>query len=124
MLLLKQDTTKRRWIDNKALLKPEKYLEFDVRGDKEYEVKAIIDSTVYGQQINNNQIPGFYYFILWKGYLEKKNTWEPSLAVIHLWKLISTFHKKHPEKPTATALRLDSAPPMVRPMVSKKQQPE
>ncbi len=36
-------------MDNKVLLEPEKELEFEERGDKEYEVKAIIDSAVYGQ---------------------------------------------------------------------------
>ncbi len=105
-------------MDNKALPKPEK--EFEVGGDKEYEFEAIIDSAVYGQQANNNQMPGFYYLVLWKGYPEEENTWEPSSAVIHLWKLINTFHKEHPEKPTATFLPLDSAPPMARPIIPKE----
>ena len=34
-------------MDNKALIEPEKNLEFKVENDKEYEVKAIIDSAVY-----------------------------------------------------------------------------
>ncbi len=68
---------------DKALLEPEKDWEFEARGDKEYEVEAIIDSVVYDQRANN-QMPGFYYLVLWKGYPEEHNTWKPSLAVIHL----------------------------------------
>ena len=49
MLLLEQDTTKRGRVYNKALSKPQKDMEFKVGDDKEYEVKAIIDSAVYGQ---------------------------------------------------------------------------
>ena len=55
---------------DQALIEPEK---FETRDNKEYEVKTIIDSTVYGQQANN-QILGLYYFILWKSYLKKENT--------------------------------------------------
>ncbi len=49
-------------MDNKALPEPEK--EFEAGDDKEYEVEAIIDSAVYGQQANNNQMPGLYYLVL------------------------------------------------------------
>ncbi len=108
-------------MDNKALPEPEKELEFEARVDKEYEVKTIIDSVVYGQQANSNQIPGFYYLVLWNGYPEEENTWEPLLAVIHLRNLISIFHKEHPEKPTVTSPPLDSAPPMARSMVPKQE---
>ncbi len=38
---------------DKALPEPEKDLEFEVGGNKEYEVEAIIDSIVYGQQTND-----------------------------------------------------------------------
>ncbi len=62
---------------DKALPEPEKEVEFEAGDNKEYEVEAIIDSVVYGQQAND-QIPGLYYLILWKGYPEKENTWEPS----------------------------------------------
>ncbi len=48
MSLLKQDTTRKGRVDNKALPEPEKQLEFEAEGDKEYEVKVIIDSAVYG----------------------------------------------------------------------------
>ncbi len=67
MSLLEQDTTRKRWVD-KALPEPEKNMEFEARGNKEYKVKAIIDSTVYGQQARNDQMPGLYYLVFWKGY--------------------------------------------------------
>ncbi len=39
----------RRGRVDKVLLEPEKDLEFKAKGNKEYEVEAIIDSIVYGQ---------------------------------------------------------------------------
>ncbi len=120
VLLLEQDTTRKGRVDNNALSKPEKELEFEARGDKEYEVETIIGSAVYRQQANNNQMPGLYYLVLWKSYLEKKNTWKLLSAIIQLRKLISTFHKEHPEKPTATSLPLDSTPPMAKPTILKE----
>ncbi len=36
------------------LLELEKELKFEIGGSKEYKVKAIIDSAVYGQQANND----------------------------------------------------------------------
>ncbi len=120
MSLLEQDITRKWRVDNKALPEPEKKLKFEARSNKEYEVKAIINSAGYGQQANN-QIPGLYYLVLWKGYLEEENTWKTSSAVIHLRKLISTFHKEHLEKPIATFPPLDFAPPMARPTVPKQE---
>ncbi len=64
--LLVQDTTRKGRVDSKALPEPEKELEFEAGGNKEYEVEAIINSAVYGQQANN-QMPDLYYLILWKG---------------------------------------------------------
>ena len=41
------------------------------------------------------------------------------MAVIYLQKLINTFHKEHPEKPTVISLLLDSALPIARPIIPK-----
>ncbi len=57
--------------DNHALSEPEK--DFKPGDSKEYEVKVIINSTVYGKEINN-QLPGLYYLVLLKGYLEEEST--------------------------------------------------
>ncbi len=48
VLLLEQDTTRKRWVD-KALSEQEKDLEFEAGGNKEYEFEAIINSVVYKQ---------------------------------------------------------------------------
>ncbi len=55
-------------MDNKALPKPEK--EFEIGDNKKYEVEAIINSAVYSQ-LANDQMPGLYYLVSWKGYPEE-----------------------------------------------------
>ena len=114
MLLLEQDTTKKGQI-NKLFLEPEP--EFDAGNNKEYEVEAIIDSAVYAKEVKEH-LPGLYYLVSWKGYPEEESTLKSSFAVMHLWKMISTFHKDHPEKPTATSSPLNSALPMAKPSVT------
>ncbi len=62
--LLEQDITKKELINN-ALPEPEKDLKFAFGDNREYEVKAIIDSVVYGQQANSSdQMPALYYLVL------------------------------------------------------------
>ena len=58
-------------------------------------------------------------YIIWffKKAIQKKNTWEPSSTIMHLWKMISTFHKNYPEKPIVTYSLLYSTPPMAKPSV-------
>ncbi len=58
---------------DQALPESEKDLEFEAASDKEYKVKPIIDNAIYSQQAND-QMPGLYYLISWKGYLEEENT--------------------------------------------------
>ncbi len=38
---------------DKTLLEPEKKLEFKAEGNKKYEVEAIINIAVYGQEVND-----------------------------------------------------------------------
>ena len=104
--LLEQDTTRK----GREFSMPE----FEPGDDKEYEVEAIQDSAVYAKEADG-YLPGLYYLVAWKGYPEEKNTWEPSSAVMHLRKMVTTFHKDQPEKPIATLASLDSAPSMAKP---------
>ena len=108
MSLLKQDTTKK----GREFSVPE----FEPGDNKEYEVEAIRDSAVYAKEADG-YLPELYYLVTWKGYPEEENTWEPSSAVMHLRKMVSTFHKDHLEKPTATSAPLDSASPMAQPTI-------
>ena len=105
--LLEQDTTKKEWDDNAV--------ELDT-GDnsREYKVEAIWDSVVYARELELGYLPGFYYLVSWKGYPEEENTWELASAVQHLRKLISSFHKDHSDKPTATFPAIDTALPIAR----------
>ena len=101
---------------------PEPEPELDAGNNQEYEVEAIKDSAVYAKEAEG-QLPSLYYLVSWKKYPEEKSTWEPSSAVMHLRKMISAFHKDHPEKPTATSPPLDSAPPMAKPSIKPPVKP-
>ena len=75
---------------------------------------SICDSAVYARESEAGHLLGLYYLVSWKGYPEDESTWEPASAVQHLRKLVSTFHKDHPDKPTATSPPIDLAPPMAK----------
>ena len=105
--LLERDTTKRGWVNDMQL-------EFKADNNKEYEIDGIWDSVVYAKE-SAGQLPGLYYLVLWKGYPEKENTWEPALAIQHLWKFVTVYHKDNPEKQTATSDPVDMAPPIAKP---------
>ena len=78
-------------------------LEFKDDGEaEEFEVETICDNAVYAKESKSSQIPGLYYIISWKDCPEEENTWKPALAIQHLRRLISTFHKENPDKPSAT----------------------
>ena len=96
--------------------------EFDAGDNKEYKVEAIIDSAIYAKEAERHLL-GLYYLVSWKGYPEEESTWKPSFAVMHLRKMISTFHKDHPEKSTATSPLLDSTPPMAKPSIKPPVKP-
>ena len=108
-LLEQPDTTRKR--------REFSVLDFEPGDDnKEYEVEAIRDSAVYAKEADGH-LQELYYLVAWKSYLEEKNTREPFSAVMHLQKIVSTFHKDHLEKPTATSAPLNSAPLMAKPTV-------
>lgn len=86
-------------------------LEFEVSNNKEYKVEVIQNSTVYTKKVDKHLL-GLYYLVVWKGYPEEENTWEPTSAVMCLWKIVSTFHKDYSEKLIVTSVSLDSTPLM------------
>ena len=57
---------------------------FEASDNKEYKVDGIWDSVVYARESATGQLPGLYYLVLWKGYFEEENTWEPALAIQQL----------------------------------------
>ncbi len=113
MSLLEQDTTRKGRVETA--------IELHEGDSEEYEVEAICDSAVYAKESDSgHHLPGLYYLVSWKGYPEDKNTWEPTLAMLHLYKLISTFYRDHLEKPTTTSPPIDSTSPMAKPIVRPK----
>ena len=56
-------------------------LEFEIGDNKEYEVNGIWNNTVYAKKSTISQLSRLYYLVLWKNYLEKKNTLKPALAI-------------------------------------------
>ena len=110
--LLEQDITKKGRVNDTQL-----NFKFEAGDDKdkEYEVDSIWDSAVYTKESATKQLLGLYYLVLWKGYPEEKNIWEPALAIQHLRRLVTTYHKDNPKKLTATSAPGNTAPPMARP---------
>ena len=110
MLLLEQDITKKEQDKNAEELNADD-------NSREYEMKAIWDNAVYMRELKLGHLPGLYHLVLWKKYPKEENTRELALAVQHLKKLISSFHKDHLDKPTTTSSAIDTASPMARPTV-------
>ena len=92
---LEQDTTKK----GREFSVPE----FEPGNNKEYEVEAIRDSAVYAKKVDRH-LSGLYYLVTWTGYPEEESIWEPSSTIMHLRKMVSTFHKNYSEKPAVTSV--------------------
>lgn len=110
MPLLKQNISNKKQVNK--LVKFE--LEFNSEEDKKYKLKVIQDSAIYTIQAVENQIPGLYYLVFWKNYLETNNIRESDSAIMLLCKMISTFHKDHIKKSIATSLYIDSTLPIAK----------
>ena len=78
MSLLEQNTTRKRWVDADV-----RQMEFNTDDNNrgKYEVEAIWDSAVYIKEVELGHLPGFYYLVSWKAYLEEENTKKQVLAV-------------------------------------------
>lgn len=87
VLLLKQDTIKKKRADKNAA-----QLEFEAGNNKKYKVEGIQNSTVYVIESEAGHLSGLYYLVSWKNYLEKESMWKPTLAVQHFWKLFNKFY--------------------------------
>ena len=88
----------------------------------EYKVEAIWNNAVYARELLG-YLPGLYYLVSWKGYLEEKNSYKPYSAVQHLKKLISLFYKDHSDKPIATSEAINTIPPMAKPTIKPAAKP-
>ncbi len=111
MSLLEQDTTRKKQV--------EIAIELDESNSKEYKVEAICNSAMYASKLEGHLL-NLYYLILWKGYLEEKNTLELILAIQHLRKLVTIFYCDHLDKPIAISLSIDSAPLIARPTIKPR----
>ncbi len=71
MSLLEQETIRKGRVDETT-----SRLQFENDGDgEEYEVEAIRDNMVYTKELDSgHHLPGLYYLVSWKGYLEEENT--------------------------------------------------
>ena len=78
VLLLEQDTTKKRRVDKEV-----GQMKFGTGDDDsgKYKVEAIWDSTVYAKESKSGLLSGLYYLVSWKRYLKEENTWEPASTV-------------------------------------------
>ena len=113
MSLLEQNTVRKGRVDKNNTA------ELDAGNNEsgEYKVKAICDSAVYAKESESSHLLGLYYLVFWKRYLEEENTWESALAIQHLRKLISLFHKNYPDKPTMIFEAINTTLPMAQPTI-------
>ena len=71
MSLLEQDTTRKERVDENGI----ELAELDAGNNEggEYKIEAICDSAVYARESKSGHLPGLYYLVFWKSYLEEEN---------------------------------------------------
>ena len=106
MLLLEQNITRKEREFSVPEFEPGDH-------NKKYKVEALQDNAVYTKEADGHLLE-LYYLVAWKGYPKEENIRKPFSAVMHLRKMVNTFHKDYPEKLTATSAPLDSALPMAK----------
>lgn len=57
-------------------------LESETGHDKKYKLKIIRDIAVYTKEVDGYLLE-LYYLLIWKGYLKKENTFEPSSIIMY-----------------------------------------
>ena len=67
----------------------------EIDGEEEFEVETILDSAIKDGKLK--------YLVRWKGYDDGNNTWEPATNLGNAQRLVSQFHKKHPQAPKRIA---------------------
>ena len=86
-------------------------LKFDSNRDRqEVKVKIICENVIYVIK-SEDYLSGLYYLISCKSYLKEDHMWELILVIQYLRKLLNTFHKKDPDKPTTSLNPVDLALP-------------
>jgi hypothetical protein len=63
-----------------------------VEGEPEYEVKEVLDSKIVGRKV--------WYHVDWVGYGPEGRTWEPVENLAHSEKLVTAYHRRHPNRPS------------------------
>lgn len=70
ILPLKQNITRREYVNELVELEPELH----PGKNKEYEIETLKDYIVITSKTARDQLPGLFYLIFWKDYLEAKDT--------------------------------------------------
>lgn len=64
-------------------------------GDKEWEVKQVLDSKFFGRWKK------LYYLVAWEGYGPEENSWEPAANLENAPAMVAEFHRLHPQAPNS-----------------------
>ena len=67
-------------------------MELEEDDEPEYEVEEVLDSRVRWRHLE--------YLVKWKGYDAAHNSWEPFANLQNAKRIITRFHKNHPDAPS------------------------